>query len=291
MKAMNRYITDAMLFLFVALVPLGVLSQAKLQPRVDLSYFRVQQEAPYLIVRVRTKDGKKFEPVTGVNVTLLLNDQELGVVMTGKNGEGKYVIPDNIGSSLDTLLQFAFSAKLISDAKLEGAEKEIEIYQSRLTLNATASQDGKQVQATIEKRDKTGWTPVSGVEMKLFIKRQFGRLPIGEETYTSDENGKVEMDFKASIPGDKSGKITLGCMIEDGEDLGNLTAVKEVEWGTPFVAKHDEFNDRTLWATSDKTPIWLLVFPNLIIVVVWGLIFYLLLQIVKIRKIGKETKS
>ncbi len=291
MKAMNRKITNAILLLLAALIPLGVLSQEKLQPRIDLSYFRVQPEAPYLIARVRTKEGKKFAPVAGVTVTLLVNDQELGTVTTGKNGEGKFVIPDKINSSLDSLVQFSFGAKLSSDAKLEPAEKEIDIHQARLTLDTASSNDGKQLLVMIEQREKSGWTPVSGVEMKIFVKRQFGKLPIGEETYKSDENGKVEMDFKSTIPGDKTGRIALGCMIEDNEDLGNLIAMKEVEWGTPFVAKHDEFNDRTLWATRDKTPIWLLVFPNLIIIIVWGLILYLMIQIVIIRKIGRAIKN
>jgi hypothetical protein len=193
---------------------------------------------------------------------------------------------------LDSSLQFTFSATLAADANLEEAEKEIELHQARLILEPLTSDDGKQIHILAEKREKDGWVPAAGVEMKIFIKRQFGRLPVGEESYTSDDNGKVEMDFTvANVPGDASGKITVGAFVEDNEDFGNLVVTKDVPWGAPLVVKHDEFNDRTLWATRDKTPVWLLIFPNLIIVVVWGLIVYLLLQILRIRRIGKETNS
>ena len=58
------------------------------------------------------------------------------------------------------------------------------------------------------------------------------------------------------------------------EAYGSLVSTKTAKWGQPRVPDNS-FAKRTLWATRDKTPLWLLIFPNLIIVTVWGIIFYL----------------
>jgi hypothetical protein len=62
---------------------------------------------------------------------------------------------------------------------------------------------------------------------------------------------------------------------------------KEAQWGTIVSESDDSFGGRSLWAARDKAPIWLLVFPNLIIISIWGTMIYLVMLIFKIKKIGK----
>ena len=111
-----------------------------------------------------------------------------------------------------------------------------------------------------------------------------------EETFSTDPQGEASTEFSLSVPGDTQGNITVGAKLDDHEAYGSLVSAKAVKWGVPR-APDTSFSKRTLWATRDKTPIWLLVFPNLIIVVVWGIIFYLICQIARIIKIGKANAS
>ncbi|MEK7199532.1 MAG: hypothetical protein AAB212_06395 [Bacteroidota bacterium] len=48
------------------------------------------------------------------------------------------------------------------------------------------------------------------------------------------------------------------------------------------------FDERTLFATRDKAPLWLLFLAGSIVVSVWSVIIYLVRQIIKIRKIGMD---
>ena len=67
---------------------------------------------------------------------------------------------------------------------------------------------------------------------------------------------------------------------------GNLTVEKSVPWGV--IVKHENnFNKRSLFATRDKTPLWLLFMAYSIIAGVWGVLIYLAIQLLKIRKLGK----
>jgi hypothetical protein len=109
-----------------------------------------------------------------------------------------------------------------------------------------------------------------------------------EETYTTDESGHVSSEFSLTIPGDAQGDIVIGAKIDDHEVYGSLVATKTAKWGLPLVPD-DSFSKRTLWATRDKTPLWLLIFPNLIILTVWGIIVYLVYQITRIVKIGRAN--
>ena len=88
------------------------------------------------------------------------------------------------------------------------------------------------------------------------------------------------------------GNIDIGAKIDDHEMYGSLVSTKAAKWGVPLNPDNSfakTFAKRTLWATRDKTPIWLLVFPNLIIVSVWGIIFFLIYQITRIIKLGKAN--
>jgi hypothetical protein len=278
-------------FWMILLFPFNAWAQDKLQPKIDLNYFQIQNEAPYLIARVRTKEGKKFNPVEGAIVSIQLNEMQVGSVTTNKKGEGKFIFPGAVARILDSLSTYPFVAKLKSDSKYEEAEEEYTIHKARLILDVEESKDSKIIRSAVEKFTGQEWVAASGVEVKFFVQRQFGKLPIGEETYTSDESGNVEMEFAKHIPGDIAGKITVGCMIEDNDEFGNLIAKKQMPWGIPLLAQENHFTKRTMWGTRDKTPVWLLVFPNLIILGVWGVVVYLILQIIKLVKIGKAIDS
>jgi hypothetical protein len=53
--------------------------------------------------------------------------------------------------------------------------------------------------------------------------------------------------------------------------------------GVPIVDE-STFDERTMWSPRSKTPLFLLIFPNLIILGIWGLIIYLILNLFKLKK-------
>ena len=139
----------------------------------------------------------------------------------------------------------------------------------------------------------TGWVAQPETEIKLVVRRLMSDLSATEEeTFTTDENGEVSAEFSLIIPGDAQGNIIIGAKIDDHEMYGSLVSTKTAKWGVQpilTIVPRNSFAKRTLWATRDKTPLWLLIFPNLIIVTVWGIIFYLIYQITRIIKLGRAN--
>ena len=89
---------------------------------------------------------------------------------------------------------------------------------------------------------------------------------------------------------DTKGNITIVAKIEDNELFGNVMMEKTIPWGK-YYTRENNFGKRSLWATRDRTPVWLLFMAYSIIVLVWGVIIYLIIQIVKLKKLGKEKLS
>ena len=128
--------------------------------------------------------------------------------------------------------------------------------------------------------------PVKDIEMKLRIKRMLGNLSVGDaETYTADSTGTASAEFKRdSMPGDQKGNLTLVARVEDNDKYGNLVVEKTVPWGVAVKQNKNFFDQRTLWSTRFRTPLWLLFMAYSIVIGVWGTIIYLIWQIVKIKK-------
>ena len=114
-----------------------------------------------------------------------------------------------------------------------------------------------------------------------------GDLNVSETpTYTTDSLGMITAEFKRdSLPGDSKGNLTLIAKLEESDLYGTLTAEKVVPWGV--VIKHESaFNVRSLFARRGHSPIWLEFIAYSIVFAVWGILFYLVLQIRKIKKLG-----
>ena len=115
---------------------------------------------------------------------------------------------------------------------------------------------------------------------------------IKEEGYTTDSLGQINAEFKVdSLPAvDAKGNIIIVAKTEDNELFGNVSMEKTIPWGKYYTTESN-FGKRSLWATRDRTPLWLLFMAYSIIAIVWGVIIYLIVQIIKIKNLSKETMS
>jgi hypothetical protein len=257
--------------------------------KLGISYRAVNKMAPALLVTAKTKNGKKFEAVEYVEIIAFLGEpsdvNKLGSVVTDRKGTGYIAVPDGLLPVLDSLEMMSFTATSRASAGYEAGEASLEMSKARIELSLSEADSVRTIDATVMAFQEGAWKPLPEAEVKLFVKRLFSDLPVGDETYTTDADGKVTAEYTITLPGDPEGSIIVGAKLDDNDTYGTVIAAQSVKWGTPQAADNS-FNKRTLWATRDKTPVWLLIFPNVIIATVWGFIFYLFYLIRKIRKIG-----
>ena len=206
-------------------------------------------------------------------------------------GKGRIGLPPSFRNTWDSLDEFKFLAQSDSTAGQEPLSADITIKKAILTVDTTTVDGARTVIGELKEKNGNAWVPVKDIDMNLSIKRMLGNLSVGDEaTYTSDSTGVSSAEFKRdSIPGDEKGNITLVAKVDDNDTYGTLFAEKTVNWGSAIQPPKDFFAQRTLWSTRAETPVWLLITVFSIVVGIWGTIFYLAFQILKIKKMGRAA--
>ena len=98
----------------------------------------------------------------------------------------------------------------------------------------------------------------------------------------TDEDGTIIAEVKEGIPG-LDGNLAIEVVLNDSELFGTVKAIVNAPVGTPIVDE-STFDQRTMWSPRNKTPLFLLIFPNILIFGIWGLIIYLITNLIKIKK-------
>jgi hypothetical protein len=257
---------------------------------LGLAYHRSNEELPILKATTRTRIDKRWRPVKGVYVNFFLGEESeegfLGRMRSDEDGIAKIEIPGKFKDRLLADAQYTFLTTVTGDENFEDASEMLDIYKAKIEVTYLEDGDDKSITGRLLALDDSSWVEVPEVEIKFVVDRYFQDLSITDDYLETDEFGEASAEFQLNIPGDENGNIRVGAKIEDHELYGSLTFTEAKKWGTPTVPD-ESFNKRSLWATRDKTPIWLLGLANAIILSVWAVIFYLIFQLIKIRRLGK----
>jgi len=127
--------------------------------------------------------------------------------------------------------------------------------------------------------------PVKDVPVNLSVKRLFSNLSIGDAIAT-DSTGVATFEFPNDIPS-KNGKLTIFATIVDDENYMNTETSGEVNWGRVVVSDNANVDERSFSAGRDRAPIYFIVISLIILGLIWGTLLFAVLQIFKIKKLGK----
>lgn len=257
-----------------------------------LRYYVVNNQVPYLNVQTKNKLGKTFTPQGNVPVSIYLNKDAdpaslVGKVTTNSKGVATIGIPANLANQWKENASPTFYARTDSTPDFNPTNLELIMTKSRLELDTVNDGESRSVKARLLKYENDTVVPLPEVDVKLAVKRLGGYLNIGdEETYTTDSIGDVQGVFtQKNLPGDSLGNIEIVALVDDNDAVGTLENHLKVPWGVP-AKYHSKFEERTLFATGNKAPGWLLFLALGIIIGVWSVIIYLITNIIRIRKLG-----
>ena len=101
---------------------------------------------------------------------------------------------------------------------------------------------------------------------------------------TTNDIGELIVDYPHDLPSGEEGIGELVVYPVDQESFANLketadlqlTAIEPVDWASI----------RALWANNKHVPYWLLITYISLVTIVWGVLFKVVLNIFKIKKLG-----
>ena len=153
---------------------------------------------------------------------------------------------------------------------------------ANIDLDFTQNEDKKLITATVTETfgDSIG-SPVPDLDVYFYVERTFRPLPIGDIFNTTDDEGKVTIEFPADLPGDTLGNVKVIARIQESDEFKDKEVSEIIDWGVPLQMDRSE-NKRSLWAAGANAPIPLLILVNSLILVVWSIIIYLMYRLYQI---------
>jgi len=280
--------------LLTILIIAGTIVQApaqdtKFSARVSAQYVKIMNKESSIRLSAKYKGEDGFQPAIGLefNIYKTISDDSLfliGKAITNENGEAKFILQEaDLNKPSETPVP-NYTARIENDSRFEDNETPISFSVANLTAEVLTVDSVHQIKAILT--DASG-NPMAGQSLTVGLLRMYAPLQIGEESYETDENGTIIVPLEEPMPG-INGVLTFEVALNESEEYGTVKAIIDAPVGVP-ITDHSTFDERTLWSPPSKTPYYLLIFPNLIILGVWVPILILIVNLFRISRAKTDS--
>ncbi|RLD64503.1 MAG: hypothetical protein DRI95_10570 [Bacteroidetes bacterium] len=263
--------------------------QAKEKARLSVNYNKVMGENGFLLINAKYKIKKKYQPVTNLKLNIYEEISEdsvayKGQVITDNSGSAKFIINTETVIS-DKVLVFKYLVRIEDDDKFKDIEKSESFYNVILIAEAIEKDSVHYISAKLT--DGLG-NPLEGEKLQVLLQRLFAPLSVGKSNYKTDSDGSIFVAIEDPLPG-IDGMLTFEVVL-DSRNYGNIKKIFNAPIGK-LVTDQSTFEERTMWSPPSKTPLFLWIFPNIVILGIWIVIVVLISNLFKIYKSNKQTNK
>jgi hypothetical protein len=263
---------------------LNAQSVKKNKLRIKAQYIHVMDGEAYLDLKATARVDKKNINVSDVEFIIFNEFEEgelkLGKVTTNAKGEIKFVIKDFNLLEVDSSFVYNLLVSFKGNDHFKKAKKRISFKKAIIEAKLISKDSINYISAKLS--DPVTKEVLANTSLTIQVQRLFGPLILGEEFNDTDDNGEILVSIEDGIPG-IDGIINLEVVLNDSDDYGTVKAIVNAPIGKVIVDE-STFDQRTMWSPRNKTPIFLLIIPNLLIIGIWGLIIYLIINLFIISK-------
>ncbi len=282
LRHMNRHLLLGV-FLFYICATFG--QDEKNRVRVSLGYTSVMpaQAALTITAKYRAEEGIVAAPGLDFEVFRVLEADSLvpeGSTRTNADGEAVFQLKKLQSIQPDSSGTYTYRVVSLEHPDFSEALKDVSFREALLDIRISTADSIPQLTANLV--DAYSGVPLEAMPLKVKVQRLFRPLRIGEEFYMTDGDGSITVPVEPGIPG-LDGLITLEVVLTESDDYGSVKALVETPLGDP-IKNLSTFNKRTMWSPPSKTPLLLLIVPNLLILGIWGVIVFLIFNLFKIHK-------
>ncbi len=258
--------------------------------RLKADYVKMMEGEIYLNISAGAKIKKQNIKVSNIELTVYneIDDEKikLGSVVTDAKGESRFTIKDINVIKPDSLNIYNLIISFKGNDLFKRASKRLSIKDAEIKASLFTKDSINYIKATLIDKGKD--SVIIDESLNVQVQRLFRPLKIGKEFNNTDEDGTIIVPIEEGIPG-VDGILTIEVVLNDSDDYGTVKALVKAPVGTPIVDE-STFDQRTLWSPRNKTPISILIFTNLLIFGIWGIFVYLIVNLFKIKKEGKNLE-
>lgn len=279
------FLLCALAVLFVSGTYTGHSQSEKNRARVSLNYESITGDGSFLVISGKFRGDEGFEPATDMNFDVYQvfegdSLSALGKATTDAKGEARFALDALSVETANEDGEYTLMVEAKDNEKYRDTDKDITFKKSELVARISEEGGVNHLIATLV--DSQTNAPITDQPLLVYVKRLFKPLKIGGEFVSTDENGMISVPIDSDLPG-LNGNLTFEVVLSDNDPYGTVKARVTEPIGVPIVDE-STFNERTMWSPPGKTPLFLLIFPNLMIVGIWATIVLLIFNLFKINK-------
>jgi hypothetical protein len=252
--------------------------------RIKAQYVKIMNGETYLDIKATSKIKKKNIKVSNIELTVY-NEFEsekikLGITTTNIKGESRFVLKGLNTIKPDSTNTYTIKISFKGNDLYKKASKSISFKNAGITAKLITKDSINYITATLI--DTSADSLIVGEALNVQVQRLFSPLRIGKEFNNTDENGTIIVPIEEGIPG-VDGNLIIEVVLNDSDNYGTIKALVSAPVGIPIVDE-SSYDQRTMWSPRNKTPLFILIFTNLLIIGIWGILLYLITNLFKISK-------
>jgi hypothetical protein len=271
------FTTIILLIAFIGTIFQVQAQEEKQSLSIGLTYHKTVGVESFLKISTSFKGENGWKDASNVPFEIIKIGEEeisLGKGATDIHGKAKFIIPAKSIDSTNSV-----ELRITNHPIYEDTAEMLDFKDVNLKAILNVGDGTKQISATL--LDLEG-NPIIDEGLKVQVKRLIKGLPIGDGVYYTDENGMVVVDIDEDY-NSFDGNLVFEVVIEEHDEYGTVRAQMHADFG---IASTDlsTYDKRTLWSPAGKTPLFFLIFPNLVLLGILGIFVYLILNLIKISK-------
>jgi hypothetical protein len=277
----------ALVFLFLLNLPSNSIYAQKVEKnrlRIAVDYVKIMNAEIYFNIKVGARVNKKTVKVSNIELTLSneFGDEalELGKVTTNMDGESRFTLNGLEAIRPDSSNTYTVVVSFEGNDMYKRASKSISFKDAIIKAKIVAKDSVNYISASLQDSDTQ--SPIADENLKIQVQRLFRPLVLGDPFNKTDEEGSILVPIEDNIPG-VGGNLVLEVVLQDHDEFGTVKSIVHAPIGVQFEYE-STFDQRTMWSPRNKTPLFLLILPNIITFGMWGFIAYLILNLFKIVK-------
>ena len=261
-----------------------VAQQKKERVRLNADYFKVTGKEHYLDIKASARIDRQTVPVSNIDLTvaMVLDDEEseIGTTKTNSQGTARFVIEDFSALKPDSTDVYNLIVIFDGNDTFKKASRDITFRDATIVTELVERDSLNFISARVT--DTALDSALTETDLNVQVERLFRPWKIGEDYYTTDDDGNIEVEIPEGIPG-VDGVLNLEVVLKESDDYGTVKTVLSAPVGDVIVDE-STFDQRTMWSPRGKTPIVLLVVTYSFIIIVWGIFLYLAYNLFRIVK-------
>ena len=143
----------------------------------------------------------------------------------------------------------------------------------------------KSIVEILAELESPGRARLANAPVIVSAKKTFGNIELGRSI--TNESGRTEFFIPENVIGDEAGYVSIVVSIGDGYEA-NEVALEKARVGNNKVVPR-LIKGEVLWSTNDNIQLWLLLSYIIAAGGAWLVIGYIILQIIKIKRLSKSS--